>query len=74
MNANEDNEFEFAVEYTTNLDYLSGAFYAISSMSELDPMSKDGIALKNKIMRRSMRIIDACIAEMYSELFDSEEE
>ena len=66
----ESEPMEFHVEYTSNIEYLSGAFYAISSVAELDPMTKPGKEMKNRILTRAMRIVDLCISEMYEELFD----
>lgn len=69
-----EEQMEFAMEFTSNIEYLSGAFYAISAVSELDPMSKPGREMKNKILFRCLKIIDACVSEMYEELFDPAED
>jgi len=64
---------DFAVEFTTNTEYLSAAFYAVSAVAELDPMTLPGKAMKNRILSRSFKIIDLCIGEMYDELFETED-
>lgn len=66
----QDEQMEFAMEFTSNIEYLSGAFYAISAVGELDPMSIEGRAMKNRILFRCLKIIDSCVGEMYEELFD----
>ena len=70
----ESEEMQFAVEFTSNIEYLSACFYAISAVAELDPMSKGGQATKNRILFRSLKIIDLCVGEMYEELFDPAED
>jgi hypothetical protein len=70
----ESEEFNFAVEFTTNEQYLSACFYAICAVSELDPMTADGKAMKKRILNRTFKIVDLCVGEMYEELFDPEKD
>ena len=67
---------ELDVEYTTRTDYISCAFYAISSVEGLDTgiMTKEDAKRIKRIMRKSLRIIDDCINEMHDELFDDDED
>ena len=72
--ADEEKEEElFAdaiVEFTTNSEYITNSYWAISAVQELDPMTAEGRAMKNRILTRCFKIIDMCVEEMYSELFD----
>lgn len=60
------------VEFTTNSEYITNSYWAISAVQELDPMTTEGRAMKNRILTRCFKIIDMCVDEMYSELFDPE--
>lgn len=64
------------IEYTTRLDYISAAFYSISSVEGIDllMMSKEDAKKIKRILKKSVRIIDSCISEMYDELFEEDEE
>lgn len=78
LNTSEEQEpiEDAAVELTTREDYISCAYYAISSVEGMDTglMNKtDAIRIK-RIIRKSLRIIDECVNEMYDELFDEEED
>ena len=67
---------EIDVEYTTREDYISCAYYAISSVEGLDTgiMNKEDAKRIRRIMRKSLRIIDDCINEMHDELFEDDNE
>jgi hypothetical protein len=69
-------EAEVDVEYTTRTDYISCAYYAISSVEGLDTgiMTKEDAKRIKRILRKSLRIIDDCINEMHDELFEDDEE
>lgn len=58
------------IEFTTNGEYIRSASEAISAVDSLDPMTADGKTMKNRILMRCFKIIDLCVEEMYSELFD----
>jgi hypothetical protein len=51
-------------------EYITNSYWAISAVQELDPMTAEGRAMKNRILTRCFKIIDMCVDEMYSELFD----
>lgn len=69
-------EENFDFEYTTRMDYVSCAYYAISAVEGIDLLlltKEEGRKIK-KIIKKSLRIIDSCISEMHDELFETEEE
>ena len=67
---------EIDLEYTTRVDYISAAFYSISAVEGIDllMMSKQDAKKIKRILKKSVRIIDSCISEMYDELFEEDEE
>ena len=70
-------EVDGLVEFTTTSEYITSAVQSLSAMHELDyemlnAMSKEDGKLLKRIIRKSLRIIDICIAEMYDELFDED--
>jgi hypothetical protein len=67
---------EAAVEFTTREDYIGCAYNAISAVEGLDTgmMNKTDALRVKRIIRKSLRIIDECVNEMYDELFEDEEE
>jgi len=72
----EDIADETAFEYTTRESYISSAYFAISSVEAIDTelLSKEDARRIKRIMKKSIKIIDDCISEMYGELFDDEVE
>ena len=67
---------EIEVEYTTRIDYISAAFYSISSVEGIDllMMSKEDAKKIKRILKKSIRIIDSCLSEMYDELFEEDKD
>lgn len=67
---------EVGIEYTTRSDYISAAYFAISSVEGIDTqiMSKEDAKRIKRIIRKSIMIIDDCISEMYDELYDDDAE
>ena len=69
---------EGIVEFTTAGEYIASAYYALAAVLDMDEMQygKDSIVQKRikRIKRKSLRIIDICISEMYDELFESDDE
>ena len=67
---------EVEVEYTTRGDYISAAYFAISSVEGIDTqiMSKEDAKRIKRIIRKSIMIIDDCITEMYNELYEDDAE
>jgi hypothetical protein len=73
----EDNiEDEAAFEFTTRQELISCAYYAIASVSDLDTgmMTKADATRIKRIMRRSLKLIDTCINELYETEFEDDEE
>jgi hypothetical protein len=71
---NEEEE-EFEYEFTSRVEAIASAYSAISAVSDIDTaiMSKLDERRVQRIKRKSLRIIDSCIGEIYNELFFEEE-
>jgi len=69
-------EDEIEVETTTRSDYITAAYFAISSVEGMDTqiMSREDSKRIKRIIRKSIKIIDDCISEMHDELFEDEED
>jgi hypothetical protein len=65
-----EENFEF--EYTTRMDYVSCAYYAISAVEGIDLLllTKEEARKIKGILRKSIKIIESCITEMHDELFE----
>jgi len=72
----EELEEEIEVETTTRSDYITAAYFAISSVEGMDTqiMSREDSKRIKRIIRKSIKIIDDCIGEMHDELFEEDEE
>ena len=64
------------VEFTTREDYIGCAYNAIAAVEGLDTgmMNKTDALRVKRIIRKSLRIIDQCVNEMYDELFEDDED
>ena len=60
---------------TTDSEYIAACYNALGAIDDLDTamMSKGAEAAVKRIRKRSLRIIDKCIDNLYSELFESDE-
>jgi hypothetical protein len=69
-------EESLEVEYTTRIDYISAAFYSISAVEGIDLLllTKEESRKIKRILKKSVRIIESCISEMYDELFDEDKD
>ena len=69
-------EEEAAFEFTTHEELISCSYYAISAVSELDTgmMSKVDAMMVKRIMRKSLKLIDKCISELYEVEFEQDED
>ena len=67
----EEEEFEY--EFTSRTEAIHCATNAISAASEMTIMTKLDERRMQRIKRKSLRIIDKCIGEIYDELFFEEE-
>lgn len=67
-------EEEYEIEMLGPADYISAAFYALSATDDLDlEIMPDAQKTRVKRIRaRSIRMIDYCINELYTDLFDDE--
>jgi hypothetical protein len=72
----EDEELEMIMEYTGFMEYIQGAYFALSSVDDLDVaiMNKEDEKRVKRIRRKSIKIIDECLNQMYDELFETDEE
>jgi hypothetical protein len=66
-------EEELEYEYTSRIEAIHCATNAISAASEMTIMTKLDERRMQRIKRKSLRIIDKCIGEIYDELFYEEE-
>jgi len=64
------------VEFTSAGDYINSAYFALSAVEDIDTaiISKEDEKRIKRIKRKSIKIIDICITEMYDELFDTDED
>lgn len=69
-----DEEEELEYEYTSRVEAIHCAAGAISAASEMTIMTKLDEKRIQRIKRKSLRIIDKCIGEIYDELFFEENE
>lgn len=66
----------FEVEFTTNSEYIASAYYSLSAVQDIDTaiMNKEDEKRVKRIRRKSLKIIDACINDLYDELFEEDDE
>ena len=69
-----DEEEELEYEFTSRIEAIHCATSAISAASEMTIMTKLDEKRIQRIKRKSLRIIDHCIGEIYDELFFEENE
>lgn len=78
VNENKDSEMfeEGMVEFTTAADYITSAYFAISSIDDIDTAlcSKEDEKRVKRIKRKAIKIIDICLSEMYDELFENDDD
>jgi hypothetical protein len=73
----EDNiEDEAAFEFTTRQELIACSYYAIASVSDLDTgmMTKADANRIKRIIRRSVKLIDTCINELYDTEFEDDDD
>lgn len=63
---------EYEVELTPRSEYMQCAYFAIIAMDGIDTglMSKEDALNNREIIRKSVKIIDNIIDELYHELFE----
>lgn len=64
------------VEFTSASDYITAAYFSLSAVDDIDTaiVSKEDEKRIKRIKRKSIKIIDICISEMYDELFENDED
>lgn len=72
----ETEELDGYVEFTSASEYINSAYFAISAVDDIDTaiISKEDEKRIKRIKRKSIKIIDICISEMYDELFETDED
>lgn len=70
----EEEEIEF--DFYNPTEYIQGAYFALNAVDEIDTaiMNKSDEQRVKRIRRKSLRIIDECLNDMYDELFETDEE
>lgn len=70
----ETNEAEF--ETTSQSELISWSFYAIAAVQGLDTalMDREEKAMVKRIIKRSLRLIDTCIKDLYEVEFEEDGE
>lgn len=58
----------------SDLDYITAAHAALSSVEGANPMTMEDQKRVRRITRKALAIIDHCLGEMYNELFDDKSE
>ena len=65
---------EAEVETTSRSEYIECAVNTINAVDSLNEMTNEDSKRKKRIIRKSIKIIDSLISEMYDELFEEDEE
>jgi hypothetical protein len=70
----EENDLDLQFATSTAHDYIASAFQALSAVDDMDTaiMSKADEMRIKRIKRKSILIIENCIDELYSEIFEDE--
>lgn len=76
LTTSDQPEEEVVFETTTREDYIGCAYNAIAAVDGLDTgmMNKTDSLRVKRILKKSLRIIDECVTEMYDELFEDDED
>lgn len=69
----EAEEIEWAFDETTDIEYLNGLCYAYSTADGVNPLTEADKARKDRIMRRSLILIDRIVKDIYFDFKDREE-
>ena len=70
-----EEEQNIEVDFFQPSEYIQSAYFALSSIEDIDEEILPSQAAKNRIKRirfKAIRMIDFCIDEMYSDLFGEE--
>jgi hypothetical protein len=76
MENEEPIEEEAEFETTSHSELITCSFYAISAVVDMDTalMGREEKAMVKRIMKRSLRLIDSCIKDLYEVEFEDDEE
>ena len=67
-------EEDAILEFTTREEYIACSYNALMAIDGIDAMTAADKVRLNRIKRKCLLILDSMVSEMYSELFDNEEE
>ena len=67
-------EEEAILEFTTREEYINCACNALNSTESIDAITATSKARLNRIRRKCLLILDELVSEMYSELFEEDED
>lgn len=70
---NEPQEIEWAFDTTTDVEYLNVLCYAYTTADGVNSMTPSDKARKDRIMRRSLILIDRIVKDIYFDFKDREE-
>lgn len=70
----EPEEVEWQWDETTDIQYLEAMCYAYSTADGVNPMTEADRVRKERIMRRSLILIDSLVKDIYNDFKDREEE
>lgn len=70
----EENDLDLHFQTSTAHDYIASAYQALSAVDDIDLaiLSKADEMRIKRIKRKSILIIENCIDELYSEIFEDE--
>ena len=69
-------DLDLQVEFTSDLEYIQAAYFAISAIEDMDTaiMSKTDELRVKRIKRKALVIIDECLKCLYDEIIEGDEE
>lgn len=69
-------DLDLQVEFTSDLEYIQAAYFAISAVDDMDTaiMSKTDELRVKRIKRKALVIIDECLKCLYDEIIEGEDE
>lgn len=70
----EPEEVEWQWDETTDIQYLDAMCYAYSTADGVNPLTEADKARKDRIMRRSLILIDRIVKDVYFEFKDRDED
>jgi hypothetical protein len=62
------------LELTTREEYINCACLALNTVDSIDPMTAEDKKRVKRVKRKCLKIIDELVGEMYSELYEEEED